>query len=46
MILTSHAVAVPKMKVTNLLDILAGGVCNIYELPVDEVGKKVSIGLH
>jgi hypothetical protein len=34
------------MKVTNLLDFLVGGVCNIYELPVDEVGKKVPIGLH
>ncbi len=38
-------VAVPKMKVSYLLDILGGGVCNIYELPVDEVGKKVLIGL-
>ena len=33
------------MKVSYLLDILEGGVCNIYELPVDEVGKKVPIGL-
>ena len=33
------------MKVSYLLDILVGGVCNIYELPVDEVGKKVLIGL-
>ena len=38
-------VAVPKMKVSCLLDILEGGVCNIYELLVDEVGKKVPIGL-
>jgi len=33
------------MKVSYLLDILVGGVCNIYELPVGEVGKKVPIGL-
>jgi hypothetical protein len=38
-------IAVPKMKVSYLLDILEGGVCNIYELPVGEVGKKVPIGL-
>mgnify|MGYP006897673732 CR=1 FL=1 len=38
-------VAVPKMKVSYLLNILVGGVCNIYELPVGEVGKKVPIGL-
>ena len=38
-------VMVPKMKVSYLLDILVGGVCNIYELPVGEVGKKVPIGL-
>ena len=38
-------IAVPKMKLSYLLDILEGGVCNIYELPVDEVGKKVPIGL-
>ena len=33
------------MKVSYLLDILEGGVCNIYELPVGEVSKKVPIGL-
>ena len=38
-------VAVPKMKVSYLLDILVGGVCDIDELPVGEVGKKVPIGL-
>ena len=38
-------VTVPKMKVSYLLDILEGGVCNIYELPVGEVSKKVPIGL-
>ena len=38
-------VVVPKMKVSYLLDILVGCVCNIYELPVGEVGKKVPIGL-
>ena len=38
-------IAVPKMKLSYLLDILEGGACNIYELPVDEVGKKVPIGL-
>ena len=38
-------VAVPKMKVSYLLDILVGGVCDINELPVGEVGKKVPIGL-
>ncbi len=38
-------VAVPKMKVSYLLDILVGGVCNIDQLPVGEVFKKVPIGL-
>ena len=38
-------VAVPKMKVSYLLDILVGCVGNIDQLPVDEVGKKVLIGL-
>ena len=38
-------VAVPKMKVSYLLDILVGGVGNIDQLPVGEVGKKVPIGL-
>jgi hypothetical protein len=38
-------VAVLKMKVSDLIDILVGGVCNIYQLPVGEVGKKVPIGL-
>jgi hypothetical protein len=38
-------VPVPKMKVSYLLDILVGGVCNIYELPVGEVRKKIPIGL-
>jgi hypothetical protein len=38
-------VVVLKMKVSYLLDILVGGVCNIDELPVGEVGKKVPIGL-
>ena len=33
--------AMLKMKVSYLLDILVGGVCNIGELPVGEVGKKV-----
>ena len=33
------------MKVSYLLDILVAGVGNINELPVDEVGKKVLIGL-
>ena len=33
------------MKVSYLLDILVGGVCDIDELPVGEVGKKVPIGL-
>ena len=33
------------MKVSYLLDILVGGVCNIDELPVGEVGKKVPISL-
>jgi hypothetical protein len=32
-------VAVPKMKVSYLLDILVGGVCNIDQLPVGEVFK-------
>jgi hypothetical protein len=34
-------VTVPKI----LLDILVGGVCNINQLPVGEVFKKVPIGL-
>jgi len=38
-------VPVTKMKVSYLLDILVGGVGNINKLPVDEVGKKVLIGL-
>ena len=38
-------VVVPIMKVSYLLDILAGGVGNIDQLPVGEVGKKVPIGL-
>jgi hypothetical protein len=38
-------VTVPKMKVSYLLDILVGGVCNIDQLPVGEVGKKVPISL-
>ena len=38
-------VVVPKMKVSYLLDILVGGVGNIDQLPVGEVGKKVPIGL-
>ncbi len=33
------------MKISYLLDILEGGVCNIYELLLGEVGKKVPIGL-
>ena len=36
---------VPKMKFSYLLDILGGGVCDIDQLPVGEVGKKVPIGL-
>jgi hypothetical protein len=35
----------PKMKASYLLDILVGGVGNIDQLPVGEVGKKVPIGL-
>ena len=38
-------VAVPKMKVSDLIDILVGGVGNIDQLPVGEVGKKVPISL-
>ena len=38
-------VAVPKMKVSDLVDIWVGGVGNINELPVDKVSKKVPIGL-
>ena len=38
-------VVLPKMKVSYLLDILVGGVGNIDQLPVGEVGKKVPIGL-
>ncbi len=38
-------VTVPKMKVSDLIDIWVGGVNNINELPVGEVGKKVPIGL-
>jgi hypothetical protein len=38
-------VAVPKMKVSDLIDIWVGGVGNINELPVGKVGKKVPIGL-
>jgi len=37
--------AVPKMKVSYLINVLVGGVCYINYLPVGEVGKKVSIGL-
>jgi hypothetical protein len=33
------------MKVSYLLDILVGGVGNIDQLPVGEVGKKVPIGV-
>ncbi len=33
------------MKVSYLLDILVGGVCNFDEMPVGEVEKKVPIGL-
>ncbi len=33
------------MKVSDLIDILVGGVGNIDQLPVGEVGKKVPIGL-
>jgi hypothetical protein len=33
------------MKVSYLLNILVGGVCNIDQLPVGEVGKKVPISL-
>ena len=35
----------PKIKVSYLLDMLVGGVCNIDQLPVGEVFKKVPIGL-
>ncbi len=38
-------VAVPKMKLSDLLAIWVGGVGNINELPVDKVSKKVFIGL-
>ena len=38
-------VVMPKMKASYLLDILVGGVSNIDQLPVGEVGKKVPIGL-
>ncbi len=38
-------VVVPKMKVSDLIDIVVGGVCNIDQLPVGEVGKKVPVGL-
>ncbi len=38
-------VAVPKMKVSDLIDIWVGGVGSIDQLPVGEVGKKVPIGL-
>ena len=37
-------VAVPKIKVSYLLNILPSGVGNINQLPVDEVFKKVPIG--
>ena len=37
--------AEPKMKVSDLIDIWVGGVGNIDQLPVGEVGKKVPIGL-
>jgi hypothetical protein len=37
-------VAVPKMKVSDLINIWVGGVGNIDQLPVGEVGKKVPIG--
>jgi hypothetical protein len=37
--------AVPKMKLSNLLDMLVGGVSIINELPVDKVSKKGLIGL-
>ncbi len=38
-------VVMPKMKASYLLDILVGGVGNIDQLPVSEVGKKVPISL-
>ncbi len=37
--------AVPKMMVSDLIDIWVGGVGNINQLPVGEVGKKVPVGL-
>ncbi len=38
-------ITVPKMKVSDLIDIWVGDVGNINELPVGKVGKKVPIGL-
>ena len=36
---------VPKMMVSDLIDIWVGGVGNFNKLPVVKVGKKVPIGL-
>ena len=36
-------VAVPKMKVSDLINIWVGGVGSINQLPVGEVGKKVPV---
>ena len=36
---------VPITKVSELIDILVGGVCNIDQLPVGEVSKEVPVGL-
>ena len=36
-------VAVPEMKLSDLLDIWVGCVGNINELPVDKVGKQVLV---
>jgi hypothetical protein len=38
-------VAVPITMVSELIDILVGGVCNIDQLPVGEVSKEVPVGL-
>jgi hypothetical protein len=38
-------VAVPKIGLSNLINIWLGGAGNINELPVGKVGKKVPIGL-
>ena len=37
-------VTVPKMKVSYLLDILVGGVCNINQLPEDP--PQVGLGIY